>query len=342
MDVIALYKAKINNVVGTMGVSLSEHHIEMFKKSKNIKHVILGFDNDEAGKTATITAGEHLLKKGLNVFVVDQTNNDCKDFDEYVNKHNEDALDLLLKKQIHFSIFYLNQIINKYNLETISDQELFLINALEIIKKYGNILYKEQYIIFLTQQINYPASVLSEKIHHALENQESYVSKEQSYEQPSNENFARSLKTFKNTTIKILQAFFKDRLSIQIFKDEYTLLGKVNNFDEFNEIYDLLYRSFYFLQDFYDQYQQFSSITNENSFSILTDYINTKIDKKYQAKFKKLFQEVYKSNESIYFTYEFTRKNFHSIIISCLESDLETRKIFLLNKIKDDYQKTGI
>ena len=57
MDVIALYKAKINNVVGTMGVSLSEHHIEMFKKSKNIKHVILGFDNDEAGKTATITAG---------------------------------------------------------------------------------------------------------------------------------------------------------------------------------------------------------------------------------------------------------------------------------------------
>lgn len=342
MDVIALYKAKINNVVGTMGVSLSEHHIEIFKKSKNIKHVILGFDNDEAGKTATISAGEHLFKKGLNVFVVDQTNNDCKDFDEYVNKYNEDALDLLLKKQIHFSIFYLNQIINKYNLETISDQELFLIKALEIIKKYGNILYKEQYIIFLTQQINYPTSVLSKKIHHALENQESYVSKEQSYQQHSNENFARSLKTFKNTTIKILQAFFKDRLSIQIFKDEYTLLGKVNNFDEFNEIYDLLYRSFYFLQDFYDQYQQFNSITNENSFSILIDYINTKIDKKYQSKFKKLFQEVYKSNESIYFTYEFTRKNFHRIIISCLESDLETRKIFLLNKIKDDYQKTGI
>lgn len=347
MDVIALYKANIKNVVGTMGVSLSEYQIELFKKNKNIKHIILGFDNDNAGKLATITIGINLIKKGFNVFVIDQTVNDCKDFDEYINKHSPEKLNLLVNKQIHFSIFYINFIENKYKLENESDKQLFLNETLNIIKDYGNSVYKLEYINFLINKINYPIDVITKNVIDTLEEikpikNDEIIIKNQSSNKNNNFQLEKYLKIFKNMTFKILQGFFKSNLAINIFKNNYTLLGRINDFKEFNDVYDLLYQSFYFIHDFYDQYQQYNSIDNQESFNLLKDYAKTKIDKKKIIVFNKIFEEVYKRNQSIYFSYEYNTKIFHKTLIACLEADFESRKIFALNKIIDNYQKTGL
>lgn len=84
-DVISAYEMDMKNVVATMGVALSEQHIELIKKLNC--DVVLCFDNpeiDPAGKRAAIKTIPILLAYGLNVFVYDTGKlGNLKDFGDF-------------------------------------------------------------------------------------------------------------------------------------------------------------------------------------------------------------------------------------------------------------------
>ncbi|HHU55097.1 MAG TPA: DNA primase, partial [Acholeplasmataceae bacterium] len=94
MDVIAAYRAKINNAVASMGTSLSLEQAKALKRATN--NVVICYDGDDAGIAATKRAINILLKETINVTVVSISDN--LDPDDYLKKYGEEKLHKLLSQ----------------------------------------------------------------------------------------------------------------------------------------------------------------------------------------------------------------------------------------------------
>ena len=92
MDVIAAYRAGIENAVASMGTALTQEHVAHL--SKFTKKVILAYDGDKSGRLATAKALEVLEKQEVEVVQIP----DQMDPDEYLNKNSPQALADLLEK----------------------------------------------------------------------------------------------------------------------------------------------------------------------------------------------------------------------------------------------------
>ena len=86
MDVIALYKVGIKNVVATMGTAVTIDQARIIKKLSS--NVILCFDGDEAGNNATISCSKELENVGIVPEVIRLPEN--LDPDEYLKKYGKE------------------------------------------------------------------------------------------------------------------------------------------------------------------------------------------------------------------------------------------------------------
>lgn len=152
IDVIALHKSGITNSVATMGVAFSDNHINLLKKNKNIESIILAFDNDLAGKDATIKNGL-IIAKHFDTYVVNNNNNDQKDFDEVFNKYGKEKVNEIANNLIHFSIYYLINLFSK--ITNITDFNHKYNEAISFLKKYGKETLVNEYINFFQGYNNF-------------------------------------------------------------------------------------------------------------------------------------------------------------------------------------------
>lgn len=121
MDVIALYRAEINNVVAPLGTALTKNQINLLKSLGN--NVTLFYDGDRAGKAANIKNGQLLLDNGFNVEVVE--NNTGLDPDEIINKGSRHALKDLVSKRISYLDYAINYYREQFNLDNYNDRKKF-------------------------------------------------------------------------------------------------------------------------------------------------------------------------------------------------------------------------
>ncbi|WP_255296701.1 toprim domain-containing protein [Ureaplasma urealyticum] len=166
MDVITIHKSNKPNVVATMGVELTNKHLELIK-SYGIKDLILCFDNDQAGFLATKKQIMKLINSPFNIFIVDHKDNDCKDMDEYANKHGYSATSKLLDQQLHISEFLLLEISNT-NKSAPSLKHSYKQECFTIIKKYGDIFYIDKYVDFMKQTFSIEENLLKKVIEELL------------------------------------------------------------------------------------------------------------------------------------------------------------------------------
>ncbi|MCX7738059.1 MAG: DNA primase [Hydrogenothermaceae bacterium] len=89
IDLISLWQLGVRNIVATLGTAFTPHHSKML--SKFVQTVYLMFDNDDAGKKATIQAAKALLSEGIDVRYV--IYDDSKDPDEFSKKGSKAVLD---------------------------------------------------------------------------------------------------------------------------------------------------------------------------------------------------------------------------------------------------------
>lgn len=152
MDVIALSKVGINNVVATMGTAISERHLKALK-SLNVE-IVLSLDADDAGQTATFKITERLLNiKGLKVGVTKTTKED-KDLDDILNHQGKEAVIKYLNNTYSIYEFIFYYMLNRVNLNNHSDK----INFVREFTNFMNLNIKDQI------EREYFANLLSEKI----------------------------------------------------------------------------------------------------------------------------------------------------------------------------------
>lgn len=143
MDLFALDLIGIPNVLATMGVNLSNSHIQLLKNN-NVKYVTLCFDNDSAGKNATIKTALKILENGLDVFVIEIKTNH-KDFNEILIE-SESLLREQVKYKIDIVLFYIKHKLSFLDKNDLKKSLELFDDCIDMIKKFGKFQLVNKYI----------------------------------------------------------------------------------------------------------------------------------------------------------------------------------------------------
>ena len=140
IDVIAAYRAGIENAVASMGTALTQEHVAHL--SKFTKKVILAYDGDKAGRLATAKALEALEKQEVEVVQIP----DQMDPDEYLNKNSPQALADLLEKTRLSRVEFLMDYWKPDNIENLQAQIEFVEKMAPLIAQTPSVTAQNTYI----------------------------------------------------------------------------------------------------------------------------------------------------------------------------------------------------
>nr|WP_278486999.1 DNA primase [Streptococcus equinus] len=140
MDVIAAYRAGIENAVASMGTALTPEHVRHLKRY--VKKVILTYDGDNAGQNAIAKSLE--LLKDFNVEIVRVP--EQMDPDEFIQKNSPDALvNLLENSRISSTEFFIHYL-KPENSDNLQAEIAYVEQISKIIAQSPSITAQNSYI----------------------------------------------------------------------------------------------------------------------------------------------------------------------------------------------------
>ena len=122
MDAIRMYVSGLQNTIALMGTSLTTEQVVLLQKLR--VPVLLMFDNDEAGKTATMKNGQILIDAGITVEVVRL--HGAKDPDEYILSNGIQAMKDNIEHPLSYLEFKYNALKENKNLEDTEKLSLYV------------------------------------------------------------------------------------------------------------------------------------------------------------------------------------------------------------------------
>jgi len=113
-DLVACHIAGVKNVVASQGTALTERHVRTLKRY--VDEILLCYDSDEAGQTATRRAAIQCFSQGLPVRVLKLTSPDGakEDPDSFIRQHGAESFISLAGSAPDFWQFYFQILINKH------------------------------------------------------------------------------------------------------------------------------------------------------------------------------------------------------------------------------------
>lgn len=160
MDVIAMYKAGIENTVAIMGTALTKGHIQAIRRLTSTVHLCL--DGDSAGQVAMSKAARLLSEAGLSVKIIILP--DGKDPDEIFESDGENGLKEILKKvlsPIEFQMNFEYQFVDNQNYD---DRKKYLEKICLEIAKLDDEIDRDYYIQELSKKSGFSYDVIQQRI----------------------------------------------------------------------------------------------------------------------------------------------------------------------------------
>lgn len=145
MDVIAAYRAGIENAVASMGTALTRDHVQHL--SRFTKKIILSYDGDKAGQAATAKALEELGNFPVQIVQIP----DNMDPDEFIQKNSLEDLRTLLTKTRISKIEFLIHHLKPENIENLQAQLEFLEKLAPMISQEQSLTAQNSYIYLLAE-----------------------------------------------------------------------------------------------------------------------------------------------------------------------------------------------
>lgn len=150
MDAISLYQRGFENVVASLGTALTKEQARLI--SRNTKQAIIAYDQDGAGKNATIRGLDILADTKIDLRVLEFTG--AKDPDEYIIKYGTEKFREQINKSISLVAFKAKILKEKYNLENPIEKAQFLKEIVIILSQLTNEIEKEIYVSELAKKYN--------------------------------------------------------------------------------------------------------------------------------------------------------------------------------------------
>jgi len=157
MDVIALHQYGVTNAVASLGTAFTENQARLLKRFSN--EIIIAYDADTAGQSATLKGLAILEKEGCTVRVL--TIPSGKDPDEFIRKEGLEAFKTRIKNSVSLIEYKIEDVKKALNIDNIQDRIKFtkefsmilkdLESNVEIdayIKKYSNTMRVSEEAIY--------------------------------------------------------------------------------------------------------------------------------------------------------------------------------------------------
>lgn len=156
MDVIALNAFGIHNTLASMGTAFTENQARLIKRFSN--NVVLCFDGDSAGRTATARAIDILEDEGLTVKVMELP--DSFDPDDMVSKAGVEVF-LNSKRNALGSMEYrIKQLSGQFNLDDLGERAKYVAAACELLKKLSSVAEVEVYTDLIHELSEIPKDII--------------------------------------------------------------------------------------------------------------------------------------------------------------------------------------
>lgn len=136
MDVIAMHAAGFSNAVATLGTSLTAEQARLI--AHYAKEVVIAYDADGAGQTATRRAIEIFSQVGLPTRVLTVTG--AKDPDEFIKKYGSAGLRFCWKKAQIPPNTPLNRLREQHNMSTADGRVAYLNAAAKYLAGFDNLI----------------------------------------------------------------------------------------------------------------------------------------------------------------------------------------------------------
>lgn len=140
LDCIALHQAGIGNTIAVCGTSLTEAQVRLL--GRFTKKVVVNFDPDEAGDSATLRSLGLLQENGFGVRVLALP--DQLDPDAYIRKHGGDSYKALLERAPTDFEYLLVRARDKHPLETIEGKVAAIEELLPYLARVSNRIEREE------------------------------------------------------------------------------------------------------------------------------------------------------------------------------------------------------
>ncbi len=155
MDVVQLHEHGIKNVLATSGTSLTKDQIILIKRLTS--NIIILFDGDQAGLSASMRSIDMILEEGLNVKICQFP--DGEDPDSFVKKYKHDKMIEYINQESKDLIDFIISVNNEF--EKDEDKKVDLIKSiLKSISLIPDLLKQEVYIKKLSSVLSIEESSL--------------------------------------------------------------------------------------------------------------------------------------------------------------------------------------
>jgi DNA primase len=144
-DVIACHQAGFENVVATLGTSLTEEHVQTLARLASV--VLLAFDADSAGLKAASRAAQIFEAQEVDVRVLDLP--EGEDPDSLLRSGKRLVFEQAMETALPLTEYRIKRLIRKGPAETERDRVALFRKALPILATVPSILEREQYVKML-------------------------------------------------------------------------------------------------------------------------------------------------------------------------------------------------
>ena len=236
MEVIRLHTIGIDNTVALMGTSFTKEHLNIIKNLKC--KVVLNLDQDDAGKTATISIGNTLLENGIDATVI--LFSKYKDADELISNEGKEPFENAYKSRVSFIDFKLNYLKMNRDLNNSEDLSNYIKDSIKAINEIDDDILRELKIKELSKNYDISEDIIRSKITNT-----SVIERK---EIPKKEIIKKKYDKYDISEIRILYLmmnnpelikYYENNLGYLINKDRKKFAGEIINYKNRNKTFDL-------------------------------------------------------------------------------------------------------
>lgn len=156
MDVLSANIFGFDTSIAPLGTALTEEQAQLIKRYSS--NILLSFDMDKAGISATERASFILKSQGFNIRVLQFEGS--KDPDEFLKKNGKEAFLKVVENSLEIFDFLYNLYSSEYDLNNIMAKQNFIERFKDFFSNIENDLEKEMYLKKLSEKIDISIDIL--------------------------------------------------------------------------------------------------------------------------------------------------------------------------------------
>lgn len=155
----------IQNIVASLGTALTEHQVRLLARYMEQPRIVVNFDPDSAGVSATKRSLEMLLEHGFKVNVLTLPHGE--DPDTFVRNNGSSAYKQMLKRSLPYMEYLLNQAIREHDVVRPGGKVEVLNALLPFLSKIPDRIERAEYADLIADRLKLEGKIVREELRKA-------------------------------------------------------------------------------------------------------------------------------------------------------------------------------